>query len=108
MKKLLFQKICTILILLKIKNIDAFKYKLREFALIIFYIFCFNQKKLEIYICIKCILYLIKGLKANMFISNNIFYIKSFLINFANIFAYILIYRVNIVINARYYSKFLK
>lgn len=49
-----------------------------------------------------------KGLKANIFISNNVFYIKSFLINFANIFTYILIYRVNIVINTRYYSKFLK
>lgn len=96
------------LVPLKVKDIGASKYKSRELALTIIYILNLNQEGLEVYICIKCKLYLVKGLKANMLISNNVFYTEGFFINLTNTSADILSCGVDIVISTRYYFKFLK
>lgn len=71
------------------------------------YISGFSLGTLRIYAYIKCKLHLVNNLKANILIDNNILCIKSFLINFFNNFTYIQNYNVNIVISAKYYSKFL-
>lgn len=76
-------------VLLKVKNINAFRHKLEKLALTTPYILSFNCNKIEIYTCIKYKLYLIKDLKANMPIGNNILYIKVFFINLLSIFAHI-------------------
>lgn len=96
------------LVLLKIRGISTFKYKSKKFFLITFYIPGLNQEVSDIYVCIKCKLHLVDGLKANMLIGNNVFYIEGFSIDFANVFAQIASYRINIIISARHYSKFLK
>lgn len=82
-------KISAIPVLLKVRNIGASKHKSREFALTTFYIPGFNYDQRKVYIYIKCKLYLIEGLKANMLIGNNILYTKSFLINLLNFSIYI-------------------
>lgn len=74
----------------------------------IIYIPSLNYENLEVYIYIKCKLYLFNGLKANILIINNIFYTKDFLINFADNFMYIQSYDMNNIINTKYYSLYLK
>lgn len=76
-------------VLLKVGNIGAFKHKLKKFAFIIFYILGSSHNKTEVYVGIKCELYLVKGVKANILIGNNIFCIKDFSINLLNVFVYI-------------------
>lgn len=68
----------------------------------------FNYNKIKVYIYIQCKLYLIKGLKENMLISNDIFDTKNFSINFSNIFIYIKSCDINIVINAKYHAQYFK
>lgn len=74
---------------LKVKGIGISKYKLKKFALIAFYILGYNYNRTEVYIYVKYKLYLIKGLKANILISNNIPCIKDFSINLAIVFIHI-------------------
>lgn len=103
MKKLLVQNISMMLVLLKVKGIDASRHKLEEFVLILLYILDFNCENLEVYICIKCKLYLDDSLKANILIGNNGLYIESFLINFTNVFVLIQSSVVDIVISAKHH-----
>lgn len=91
------------LISLKVKHIGTFKYKSKTFVLAILLIPGINQKGLEVYIYIKYKLYLVKSLKTNMLISNNVFYTKDFSINFANIFVHIPSYKVDINISAKHH-----
>lgn len=53
------------------------------------------------YTCIQRKLYLIKGLKANIFISNNIIDSKNILINISTKLAYISSYRIIFCIDAK-------
>lgn len=53
-------------------------------------------------------LYLVECLKINIFISNNIYCIKDFLINLINTFTHIFKYKINIIINVKNYSQFIK
>lgn len=86
---------------LKSQGFSISKYKSNKFAVAIFYILSPNQKNSKVYMYIKCELYLIESLIANMLIGNNIFCIKSFSINLANPSTHILKYRVNIKINTK-------
>lgn len=74
---------------LKVRDIGTFKHKSEEFALTTLYISGFNYDEIKVYICIKYKLHLIKSLKANMLISNNIFDTESFSINLLNASTYI-------------------
>lgn len=95
-------------VLLKVRGIRAFQHKLGKFILTTFYISCLDWEDFDIYACIKCKLHLIENLKANISIGNNILCIKGFFIDFTNVIAQIANYRVNIMINAGHYFKFLK
>lgn len=88
-KKYLAQKISTILVSLKVSGISASKYKSREFTFTTLYILGINYDKIKVYICVKCKLYLVEGLKANILISNNILYTKDFSINLIGTSAHI-------------------
>lgn len=108
MKKNSRQKISIMLVLLKVKSIGIFKYKLGKFALIVLYILGFGHDGTKIYMYIKCKLYLVKGLKANILIDNDILYIKGFLINFLSAFTLIQGCNIDIIINAKYHLQYLK
>lgn len=56
------------LVPLKVRGIDESRHKSEEFALIALYILGLDQKNSEVYAYIKCELYLVEGLKANMLI----------------------------------------
>lgn len=107
-KKPSSQKINAIPIPLKVRGISTSQYKLEEFALVAIYIPGLNQNCAEVYAYIRCELYLVEGLKANILIGNNVFYIKSSLINLADASAHIPSYGIDITISARYHSEFLK
>lgn len=93
---------------LKVKKIGTSKHNLEKFALFTLYILGLNKENSIIYLCIKLKLHMINSLKANILISNNIFYTKSFSIDFVNISTQIASYAIDIVINTRHYFKFLK
>lgn len=95
-------------VLLKVKGISTSQHKSGEFALAAIYISSFDQICSEIYTYIKCKLHLVKGLKANMLIGNNVFSTKDFLINLTDAFAHIQSCGVDIIINDRHRSEFLK
>lgn len=107
-KKLSFQKINIMPIPLKVKGISTSQYESKEFALIAIYISGLDQNCSEVYTCIKCKLYLVEKLKANMLNGNNVFCIEGFLINFTNASAHIPSCGVDISINVRDRSEFLK
>lgn len=108
MKKLLMQIMSTISILIKVKGISISRHKSEKFVLTLFYFSELNGENPEIYICIKCELYLVHGFKANILIDNNILYIESFLINLINTSTQIQSYSIDIIISAKYYFWFLK
>lgn len=95
-------------ILLKVKGIGASRHKLEEFVLTTLYISGLDQRNTDVYACVKCKLHLIEGLKANMLIRKNFFYIEGFIINLASTSANILSYGMTIVVSARNHSQFLK
>lgn len=95
-------------ILLKVRDIGASKYKLRKFALMILYISGFSWNGTNVYIYIKYELHLVESLKTNMLISNDIFYIGSFSINFSSISTHIQSCSVDIAINVKHHVQYLK
>lgn len=100
-KKHLSQKIRNMPVPLRVRGINASKYKLRKFPLTAFYIPGFDRGSSEIYAFIQYKLYLVKGLKANMLIGNNVLCTESFTINLISDSAHILTCGMTIVINAR-------
>lgn len=109
MKKLFFQKISTILVILKVRGIVTSNYELNEFDFAAFYILSLNRRGgLEVYVYIRYALHLIEGLKANVLIGNNVFYIKSFTINLINASADILEDQISIDITTKTHSQFLR
>lgn len=93
---------------MRVKGIGASKHKLGEFAFTALHMPGLDRGGLEVYTCIQCELHLVEGLKANMFIGNDVLYIESFTINLASASTHILICSVTIIINARNRSQFLK
>lgn len=92
---------------LKVRGIGTLRYKLEEFAFTAFNMTSLDQRGSEVYTCIKYKLHLVEGLKANIFIGNDVFYIEGFTINLTNAFAYILSCGMTIIMNARNHSQFL-
>ena len=107
-KKHLSQKINTMPVPLKVRGIDASRYKWGEFALTALYMPGLDREGSEVYAFVQCELHLVDGLKANMLIKNNIFCSEGFTINLANVFAHILSCGMTIVISARNHSQFLR
>ena len=107
-KKHPFQKISTMPVPLKVKGIGTSRYESNKFAFTTLYILGLDQEGSEVYAYIKCKLYLVEDLKANMLIGNNIFCTEGFTINLASAFAHILSCEVTIVINARNHLQFLR
>lgn len=93
---------------LKIMVINLSRHESKEFVFTVFYIPSLNQRNTEIYVCVKCKLHLFEGLKANMLIGNNVFYINGFIIKLAIAFAYILSRGVIINVRTRNHLQFLK
>lgn len=83
-KKPFSQKISIMPMSLKVKGITTFKHKSDEFTLAVLYILSLDWGGSEVYVCIKYKLHLIKGLKANILIDNDIFCTEGLLINLAN------------------------
>lgn len=109
MKKLFFQKISIILVILKVRGVVTSNYELNEFVFAAFYILSLNRREgLEVYVYIRYALHLIEGLKANVLIGNNVFYIKSFTINFINSSTDILEDQISIDITTKTHSQFLR
>lgn len=67
--------------LLKIKGIKASKHKSEKFAILLLYFPEKNNARQLVHTSLTCEIYLIKGLKRNLFISNNIMSPKSFVID---------------------------
>lgn len=107
-RKLFYQNISIIPMLSKFRGIDASKYKLKKLILTTLYILSFNQESSEIYIYIKCKLYIVKTLKTNILISNNVFYTKRFSIKLVYTFTHIPSCKINIIKSTRHYFEFLK
>lgn len=93
---------------LKVKSISASKHKLGDFAFTTIYISSIDKKNSEVYASIICELYLVDKLKAIMLMGNNVLCIEGFTINLSTSFALIYSCNVNININAREHSEFLR
>lgn len=84
MKKALIKKILKMATLLKVKDIRFLRYELDKFVSMFLYFPSINLVNHPAYIYIYRELYIVKGLKANLLVSNNILAIKRVIINFAN------------------------
>ena len=89
-RKRVSQKISTMPVPLKVRGIGASRHESEEFVLTALYISGFDQRGTEVYTYVKCKLYLIEALKANMLIENNVLCTEGFIINFASASAHIL------------------
>ena len=107
-RKLSSQKISAMLVLLKIRDIDASKQKAGNFALTTIYLPSIDKKSREVYVSINCKLHLVDGLKANMLMGNNVLCIEGFAINLSTSSTLIHSCGMKIDIDARQHSNFLK
>lgn len=94
LKKVLTEIFLKISTLLNVKKIRLLNYKLNEFVFISLYFLNIDLRNYLIYIYIYQKLYLVKNLKANVFINNNILLIKKVIINFTNKIAIISSYYI--------------
>lgn len=108
MKKHPEQRISAIPVPLKVRGIGASTHESKEFALTALYIPGLSREGTEVYACIKCELHLVKGLKANMLIGNDIFCTEGLSINLSSASAHIQSCGVDIIINAKYHAQYLK
>lgn len=67
--------------LLKVKSIRSSKYESNKFILLPLYFLSKNNKRQVVCGKIDCKLYLVNGLRANIFVGNNIFGTKQILID---------------------------
>lgn len=66
---------------LKTGEIEAWKYKSAHFAKLFFFLLRENDKEQKVYIAFQCKLYLMKDVKANIYIRNNILNPEDFVLN---------------------------
>lgn len=78
---LFHKKISTISIFLKVKEIKASKYKSAQFATLFLFFPSKNETRKQVYISIKCNLYLVNGFQTNILVENNILLLESLMIN---------------------------
>lgn len=75
------QKVNTMSTLLKIRGISASKHKSGEFATLFLYFPEKNNAGQQVYASLTYEIYLVKGLRANLLIRNNIMSLKGFIID---------------------------
>ena len=80
-KRLPIQKINTILIPLKVRRIKASKHESGEFAALFLYFPGRDNTGQQVYAFLTCKIYLVKGLRANLLIGNNIMSPEGFIID---------------------------
>lgn len=81
LRQLPIQKVKKMSTFLKVKGIGASKHKSAQFTELFFFLLGENNKGQKVYASIKCELYLVNSLKANILIGNNILAPKSFILN---------------------------
>lgn len=84
LKKVLIEKIFQMVTILKVKSRKTFKYKLYIFVSIFLYFFSINIKNSYIYAFIHGEFKLVKGLKVNLLVGNDILVMKRVIISFTN------------------------
>lgn len=102
------QKIKEISILLKVREIGASKHKSIQFVELFFFFPGENNKGQKVYVSLKCKLYLVKGLRANIFIRNNIFAPEGFIFELKLGHFFVGSCRVKITVRARQKGQFLR
>lgn len=95
------QKIKEMSIPLKVREIGASKYESAQFAEVSLFLPGETNKGQKVYASIQCKLYLVKGLRANIFIGNDILALESFMLNVGLSHALVGSCRVKITIKAR-------
>lgn len=106
-KYLAIQKINTMSTFLKVRGIKAFKNKSGEFAALSLYFPGKNNTKQLVYISLTCVIHLVKGLRANLLIGNNIISSEGFVIDVKWRSILISTCGVTIPINTRQKEQFL-
>lgn len=86
---------------MKIRRIRVSKYKSAQFAKLFFFFLDENNKEQKVYISFKCKLYLLKNLRADILIKNNILVPESFILNVGLGHAIMESYTVKITIRTR-------
>lgn len=94
--------------LLNVRGIGTSKHESAQFAALSLYFLSENQGGQQMYALIKCKLYLVDGLQANILIENDILFSEDFAIHISKNRALIGRYGVIIAINARQHRQFLK
>lgn len=107
-RQLLNQKIKEISIPLKVRGIRASKYESAQFAELFLFLLRENDEKQKVYTSIKCELYLVKGLKANILIGNNILALENFVLNIGLGHTVVGSCKIKITIRARQRGQFLR
>lgn len=92
---------------LKVKGIRPSKYKSGEFATLLLYSSGKNNTKQLAYTFLICEIYLVKALRANLLIGNNIMSLEDFVIDIKENSVFIESCRVTVPINARQRRHFL-
>lgn len=107
LKYFLVQKISTMSIPLKVREIGASKHKSRKFAALLLYFLGKNNVGQLVYTPLTCKIYLVKDLKANLLIGNNIIFPEGFVIDIRGKNALIKSCGVTITIDTRQKEQFL-
>lgn len=94
-------------ILLKVRGIGAFKHKSKEFAPLLLYFLGKNNTRQLVYASLICKIQLIKDLKANLLIGNNIMSLKGFVIDIKERNVLIESCEVTVIIDTRQKRQFL-
>lgn len=107
LKRLPYQKICTISTLLKVRGIGASKYESVEFAVLSLYFPGKDNAEQLVYVALKCEIHLVEELQANLLISNNILSPEGVVIDIGGRSALIGSCGVTVTINAKQQRQFL-
>lgn len=95
-------------IFLKVREIKTSKYKSAQFTEVSFFLLGESNKRQKVYAFIRCELHLVKRLRANILINNDILALENFVLNIALSHALIKSCKVKITIRARQRGQFLK
>lgn len=93
---------------LKVRKIGALKHKFAQFAKLSFFFPSENDKEKKVCTFFKCKLHLVKGLRANILIGNNILTSESFIPNVGLGHTVVGSYGVKIAIKAKQKSQFIR
>lgn len=108
LRQLPHQKIKEMSTSLKVRGIGTSKHKSAQFAEVSLFLSEESDKGQRVYASIRCELYLVEGLRANILIGNSILAPESFVLNVALGHALVESCKVKITIRARQRGQFLK